>query len=146
MNAFQRLICWLASPTAGSFFILLLAPLVALSAEQTIRSFETEFGTSMFLVAAGVVQVLWAMGYCASSLPKWAKWSDGTRLERYEIVAGIFGSACAGNILFYAGVYTMDMKLIHGFVAAIVGGFAGDKVLTMITDRYVSRASVKEGA
>lgn len=136
MTAFRQRICRLASPVVGSLIFFLLTPLVALAAEQAAHSFETEFGTSPFIVASITVQFLWVVGYCASSLAKWAVWKDGTRQERLEIVSTVFAAACAGNLVYYATLYAADLKQVYGFIGAMIGGFGGEKIISSFVTRY----------
>lgn|SRR5574337_94097 len=139
MTAYLQKISSLNSRALTVFAFLLALPVVALAADQAVRSIENEFRTSTFAISLVAVQVLWFMGYCASSLPMWAGWKDQDSKQRLMVVAGMFASACLGNIVYYGGLYGADLKPINCFIGAILGGFAGEKGLTMLVDRYTAK-------
>ena len=120
-----------ASIASGLF--LVLVPLAARAAEQLARDFEP--GTTRFWFTLAAVQVLWAIGYAASSLPAWAKWQDGTRLDRLTIVQGVVVAGMAGNICYYGAFYYMGAAEIASFICSGLAGFGGDKFLAPLIGR-----------
>lgn len=117
----------------ASGWLLALLPLAALGAEQLLRVFEP--GNWRFWAAFGVVQLLWLWGYLASSLPAWAKWDDGTVLDRLTIVQGTFVAALAGNIAYHGGFYYLGLAEIVCFIATSVAAWGGDKFLSPLLQR-----------
>ena len=119
--------------------LLLASPVAAWATEQTIRSIDSDLTTRPFWLAVIAIQILWIMGYCAYSLPKWAGWHDGTSAQKLGIVSGVFSSACFGNVIYFGGLYGADLRQIYCFIGAVIGGFVGEKGLSMIADKYLNR-------
>ena len=134
----RSILRFLQAPSASiaSGFLLASVPLVALAAEQAVRAFEP--GTLRFWVTLGAVQMLWLVGYGASSLPAWAKWPDGTMQDRLMIVSGVITSGVAGNIAYYGGFYYAGFAEIACFIGTGLAGWGGDKFLTPLLGRVVT--------
>jgi hypothetical protein len=134
----RSILRFLQAPSASIASGLLLAsvPLAALAAEQAVRMFEP--GTVRFWVTLGAVQMLWLVGYGASSLPAWAKWPDGTMQDRLTIVSGVITSGIAGNIGYYGGYYLVGLAEISCFISTGLAGWGGDKFLTPLLGRVVT--------
>ena len=134
----RSILRFLQAPSASIASGLLLAsvPFVALGAEQVVRVFEP--GTVRFWATLAAVQLLWLVGYGASSLPAWAKWPDGTTQDRLTIVSGVITSGIAGNIGYYGGYYLVGLAEIACFISTGLAGWGGDKFLTPLLGRVVT--------
>jgi len=121
---------------ASSVWLLLFAFPYATAAEQMSRSL---IGDTRFWVVAAAVQVLGVIGYLASSLAQWAKWPDGTLIERLALVQGSVTALLAANIAFYGGYYYVECPEIVAFIAAAVASWGGDKFISPILVRITGR-------
>ncbi len=131
----RSILRFLQAPYASiaSGCLLALVPLAALAAEQLVRAFEPS--GLRFWVTLAAVQILWFVGYAASSLPAWAKWPDGTVLDRLTIIQGVVTGALAGNICYYGGLYYLDIAEVACFIGTGLAGFGGDKFVSPLLSR-----------
>lgn len=124
-----RLLAW----QAALFFALV--PMAAI-AQQVARAMEP--GTFRFWATLAAVQVLWAVGYLASSLPGWAKWQDGVLLERLQIVQGMLVAGLGGNIAYFGGYYGLEMAEITCFISTGIAGYGGDRFVSPLLGRLTA--------
>jgi len=92
----------------------------------------------IFWVALVAIQVISLIGYAASSLPAWAKWSDGTQHDRLTILRGTIASLLSSNIAFGVGYYYYYLPDIICWVAVAIGGYAGDAFLSPLIGKFVT--------
>lgn len=86
-----------------------------------------------------VLQIAILVAYAASSLPKWAKWEDGTKLDRLTIAQGVLISMVAGNI-----GWTLTYHYAHAheavcWVTAVLASYGGDAYLAKKMDQFFGR-------
>lgn len=120
----------------SSFFIA-SAPLAYAASSAPIA-----FGSSHFWWMLAGAQVLLGLGYLASSLPTWAKWEDGTTLERLVIIQGVFVSIVAGNVAFFLAIEYGSSDITR-LLASAAGGYGGDKLLSPLLERVLGRSAEK---
>jgi hypothetical protein len=123
----------------ASAFLLALIPLSALAADMAVG--KLDLGNLRFWGVLAAVQAVTLVGYCASSLPQWAGWVDGTALVRLTIIQGVVTSLMAGNIAFFTGLYYAGLTEIVALMAAGAGGFGGDKFLVPVLQRLFGKAT-----
>lgn len=122
------------------WFLLPLAPLAALAADQAVRALDP--GAPRFWWTMGFVQGLALLGYGCSSLQQWAGWIDDTGgpvtvLERrLRIVQGMLIGFMAGNCAYYGGFYYFGLHEAACFLAAAIGAYGGDKFLSPLLVRF----------
>ena len=121
-----------------SYFIASMMPMLALAAERTI---ESEAGHRGFWLSFVAVQLLTFGGYMASSLPKWAGWRDADQATQYAVIAGAIAALLAGNMAYYVGVYYYSLATIGALVAAVGGGFMGEKALALYFEKFVGKGN-----
>jgi len=119
----------------AAFLLAAIIP-AASAAEQVSRTIQGDF---RFWIVAVAVQVLWSIGYLASSFSQWANWPDGTRLEKFQLIQGIFTSLFAGNVAYYGGYYYVECPEVAAFISAGAAGFGGDKFLTPLMTQAFQR-------
>lgn len=122
-------------------FLILSSPIAAMAAEAAGRALD---GSSRFWVTLLAVQILTTLGYGASSLVQWAKWTDGTLADRLLIVQGWWIAMLAGNVAYYGGFYYLPSvgvitNEVGCFIAAAVAGFGGDRFMAPLLLRLTGR-------
>jgi hypothetical protein len=119
--------------------LVLLAPTAAIAAEVGARTLEREWASDTFWWLFGGVQLLWAIGYCSSSLPKWGKWIDGdaSTADKLAVVAGVLCALLAGNAAYYLGYYEAGLARLYCLLAAAGGGFMGERYLTPLFSKMM---------
>lgn len=106
-----------------------MVPLVVMaSTESRLRIVDPM--SMRWWVTTSMLQAVILVAYAASSLPKWANWIDGTRLDRLTIVQSVLISLLAGNV---AWVLAYHYAVAHEAVAwatAVVAAYGGDAYLS----------------
>ena len=121
-----------------SGWLLLLGVSVAHAADSILlRAIENDWRGETFWWTFIAVQVLWAIGYLSSSLPKWAKWTTADTEGRLTVIAGALCALIAGNTAYYMGYYEMGFKTLYCLFGAIGGGFLGEKYLTPLFQKLL---------
>lgn len=127
----------------GSALIYLGCAAAAMASHHVSHAPDKEWGTKEFWYLFAAVQLCWAVGYCMSSLPKWGKWVDGQADTEYKltVIVGLIFAFTAGNLAYYLTFYEANVKHLYSFVAALAGGFAGEKWLAPFLMRLLPVAS-----
>lgn len=125
-----------------AFLFGILFPCIAFALEQGLRTIDP--GAGRFWATMGAVQLLALLGYAGSSLAQWAKWPDGTLLDRLTIMQGAVTSILAGNLCYYGGFYLLpiwqiNLPEIGCFIATPVAGWGGDKFISPILARITGK-------
>jgi len=128
--------------TERVFLLLVFFPGTAWAVEQTLRIMDP--GAGRFWAAMLAVQVLAAVGYCGSNLAQWAKWPDGSLLDRLTIAQGAVTAVMAGNFAYYGGYYLLPtwqitLPEIGCFIATPVAAWGGDKFISPILSRITGK-------
>lgn len=137
MAALARAVEWRGAWIAPA----LLIPVGAL-AEQAVR--ELDASSWRFWFAFGAVQGLAGIGWCASSLARFAGWIDptGGPLAQFErrlvVLQGVAISVLASNAAYYGGFYGQSWPEIYCFIGAALGAYGGDKFLSPLLQRATS--------
>ena len=127
---------------APLFLLCIAFPCVALAVDQSLRIMDP--GTSRFWAAMLAVQVLGAVGYCGSNLAQWARWPDGSLLDRLTIAQGAVTSLLAANFAYYGGFYLLptwqiNLPEIGCFIATPIAAWGGDKFISPILSRITGK-------
>lgn len=124
---------------------LVAVPLAVYAADAVVRTLDAS--TWRFWGAAFAVQLLWLIGYGASSLPEWAQWRDRTGGDvaiaerRLRIIQRMLLACLAGNVAYYGGYYYYTLAEILCFLAAAVAAYGGDKFLGAVLARITGKAA-----
>ena len=103
------------------------------------RVLDDDISTRAFWLLWAGVQALSLFGYLASSLPAWARWHDGTAEERLTLISSALSALLTGNVIYYGGYYYYDMSKVVCLIAAVGGGFLGEKILNPIFSKIFAQ-------
>ena len=115
------------------------APAIAYAAAAEVVPRAFDVLALRWWVTHLMLLVVLLMAYLASSLPKWAKWEDGSRLDRLTITQGVLVSMLAGFIAWLLSYYYANLHEAVCFVAAVLAAYGGDAYLLKQMERMFGR-------
>ena len=86
-----------------------------------------------------LLHVVILIAYGAASLPKWAQWIDGSRLERFTIVQGVLISLIAGWLAWMLFYHYGNAHEALCWVMVVLGSYFGEQFLRMVLERYAGK-------
>ena len=90
-------------------------------------------------VTISAVQAVILLSYIASSLPKWAKWVDGTHVDRLMVAQGVCVALLAGNIGWVLSYHYGKVDEALCWVTAALASYGGDAYLAKKMEQLFGR-------